>query len=130
MVSYFSVEWKNERANKNSSAILIVDGARRKITYGEISGRGEVLSQQDGPLQAGDSANFFLFLTEILEQWGDQTDFSAISSRDCWWKAKIRTKTGRIYRMKGTTTYPLYGERIEKELDILCKNAGIRINRS
>ena len=130
MVSYFSVEWKTDRTNGNSSTMLIVDGARRKITYGEISGRGDVLSQQDGPLQAGDSASFFLFLTEILGQWGDQNDFSVISSHDCWWKIKIRTKTGRIHRMKGTTTYPPYGEQIEKELDVLCKNAGLRINRN
>lgn len=129
MVSYFSVEWKNERANKNSSAILIVDGTRRKITYGELSKRGDVLFQQDGPLQACDSGKFFSNLTEIMEQWGDRVDFSVSLSDDCWWKIKIRAKAGRMYRIKGTTTYPPYGDQIAKELEALCKNAGIHIDR-
>ena len=89
--------------------------------------RGDVLYQKDGPLQASSSARFFAILTDTFNQWGGQSDSSASASGDFWWQVKIRTKTGRTYRIKGTTAYPPSGAMIEDELQTLCKEAGFRI---
>ena len=127
MVTYFSVEWKSTRIQKQSSSILIIDARKKCITYAELTMRGDILNQQDGPLQAGSSAQFFSYLTEIFEQWNGQLNFSEPTSEDFWWKIKIRIKSGKTYRIKGTVAYPPYGNVIENKLQNLCAEAGLRI---
>lgn len=129
MGTYFSVEWQNNQQPKHVKSILIVDRGKRRITYADLTMRGDVLRQEDGPLQASRAAQFFSVVNDALCQWGGQTDFSVPSSEGFWWKIKIRSMTGKIYRINGTTSYPLMGDVIERELEALCEDAGIHIKK-
>lgn len=126
-MTYFSIEWKSERLQRNTSSILIVDRGKRKITFAEFTMRGDVLEQQDGPLQASSGAQFFSDMEEALRQWNGQTDFSEPAAINFWWKIKLRERSGKIHRIKGTTACPPFGITIEKELQSLCAEAGIRV---
>lgn len=127
MATYFSVEWKNNQIPKQAKSILIIDRGKWRITYADLTMRGDVLLQKDGPLQASCAAQFFSVVNEALNQWRGQTDFSEPSSEDFCWKIKIRSKTGKIHRISGTMIYPPMGDALERELRILCEDAGIHI---
>lgn len=126
MVTYFSMEWKSERLQKNASSILIVDGRKRRITFAEFAMCGDVLEQWDGPLQASSGAQFFSDMTEALSQWNGRSDFSEPAVSNFWWKIKLRERSGKIHRIKGSTACPPFGITIEKELQSLCIESGIR----
>ena len=85
MITYFSLEWKNwscHPGNEVSSTILIISGSKRKITYGELDGRGNILSQQDGPLQAASAREFFLLVEDRLKIAEHQIQFYVPMSKD------------------------------------------------
>ena len=127
MITYLSVEWKKQCKQQSGSAILIVDGKKKRVTYAELSMRGDVLKQQDGPLQAGASAEFFSFLAEVVSQWEGMADYSVSPYEDIWWKIKIRETSRRIYRITGTSVYPPCGAIIERKILALCEEAGIHV---
>ena len=128
MISYFSLEWhveNQEKGNKHVRSILIVDNSKKIITYAELTARGDVITQQDGPVQAYTGARFGEILSEIKEQWGTRVDFTS-SSTGHDWKIKMRSKTGKIYRIKGNELPPS-ASIIENEVISLSKDAGIKL---
>lgn len=129
MVTYFSLEWQNwscHPCHDLSSTLLIVSGSKKRITYGELDGRGNVLLQQDGPLQSSSSREFFRLVEEIHNKWNGQSDFSVPVCDGSCWKIKIRFSNGVTSRIKGTVGYPPDGKTIEEALIQLCNEAGIR----
>ena len=129
MITYFSLEWQNwscHPCHGLSSTLLIVSGSKRRITYGELDGRGNVLLQQDGPLQSSSSREFFRLVEEVYNNWNGQSDFCVPVCDGSCWKIKIRFSEGAIARIKGTIAYPPNGTAIEQALVRLCSDAGIQ----
>ena len=129
MITYFSLEWQDWSCHPGdalSSTLLIISGSKKKVTYGELDGRGNILFQQDGPLQASDGGTFFALAERIVEQWGDQTDFSVPVCDGSCWKIKVRYNRGKTLKYTGTVAYPPDGQALERALQALCDSAGIQ----
>ena len=128
MIAYFSLEWqveKQKKDNRHVRSILIVDNSKKTITYAELTARGDVITQQDGPVQAYAGARFGEILSEIKEQWGEKVDFTSFSAGHDW-KIKMRSKSGKVYRIKGNELPPS-SRIIENEVISLSKEAGIKL---
>ncbi len=129
VITYFSLEWYNcgcHCGDDVSSTILIVSSGKKRITYGELNSRGDVLSQQDGPLQASSSRAFFDNLDKIITSWEGRQDFCVPVCDGSCWKITIHLANRKIYRFKGTVEYPPCGREIEQGLLRLCEEAGVR----
>ena len=130
MITYFSLTWQNcglHCGEDISSTIIIVTSSKKKITYGQLDARGNVISCQDGPLQTSNGRRFFTLLEEAFNQWAGQDDFSIPVCDGSCWNIKLRFSSGKTYRIKGTVAFPPLGKQIEEELLRLSSDAGIRI---